>query len=208
MSEEVLHTGRKSFVAYISVIVGNAIFLSVINGVFYGVRWLMVDNEVSGDAVRYLNWAWIAVNVYLILQTIYILFFIRTIRWDVSEEGVRIRGGILPWAKMDMMHPFETIFEAYYRFGFFAKLFGYGECHIRRTEGVTTEISEPMMHRPGKLTGLINEKLRELRKSGPNQGAPSAGSATEELARLGQLRKDGTITEEEFQQMKRKIIES
>lgn len=208
MSEEVIHTGRKSFIAYISSIIGNVIFISIINGVFYGVRWLMVDNEASSVAVQYLNWAWIAANAYLILRAIYTLFYIRTIRWDISEEGVRIRGGILPWAKMDMLHPFETIFEAYYQFGFFAKLFGYGECHIRRTEGVTTEISEPMMHRPGRLTGLINEKLKELRKSGPIQGVSSSGSATEELARLGQLRSDGTITEEEFQQMKRKIIES
>ena len=34
--------------------------------------------------------------------------------------------GVLPWRKTDFFHPYDTIFESFYTFGFFAKVFGYG----------------------------------------------------------------------------------
>ena len=37
-------------------------------------------------------------------------------------------------------------------------------------------------------------------------GASAGGSAADELARLGQMKADGTISEEEFQQLKAKVI--
>ncbi len=213
MSEEVLCTGRLSFVAYIGSLIGNAIFIGIVNAIFFGIHWVMIDKGASASVVQYLSWAWIGINVYLVLMAIYRLFYLRSIRWIISDDGVRIVAGILPWAKSDMMHPYETIFEAFYEFGFFAKLFRYGTCHIRRTEGVTTEISQEKMHNAARVSALINEKVRELRKQAKAQPVVSpvvstTSSATEELARLGQLRADGTITDEEFEQMKRKIIDS
>lgn len=38
------------------------------------------------------------------------------------------------------------------------------------------------------------------------QAAGSAGSPVDELARLGELKADGTISEEEFQQLKAKVV--
>ncbi len=211
MSEEIIYTGRKSFVAYISVVIGQIIFLAIINGIFYGIDWGMRDAQAPETALRYLSWTWMAVNVYVVVMAIYTLFHIRTIRWIITDEGVRIKGGILPWRQMDMFHPYETIFEAYYAFGFFAKLFKYGECSIRRAEGITTAISESRMHNAAKITGLINEKLKLLRKEARGQtvvaAAPAARTDAEELAHLGQLKADGTISAEEFETMKRKIIE-
>ena len=37
-------------------------------------------------------------------------------------------------------------------------------------------------------------------------GSSAGGSAADELARLGQMKADGTISEEEFQQLKAKVI--
>ncbi len=209
MSDKTIYTGRKSFVAYISAIIGQLIFIGIINGVFYGIAWGMGEGEAPETALRYLSWAWQGVNVYVVLMAIYSLFYIRTIQWIISDEGVRIKGGILPWRKNDILHPYETIFEAYYEFGFFAKLFRYGECSIRRAEGITTAISEKRMHNAARITGLINEKLQLVRKEirGKVATTPTVRTDTEELAHLGQLKTDGTISMEEFEIMKRKIIE-
>jgi len=208
MSENIIYTGRKSFVAYISLIIGRIIFIGVFNGVLYGVSWGMGEADASETAFRYLSWAWKGINVYLVFRAIYSLFYIRTLQWIITDEGVRIKAGILPWRQTNIFHPYETIFEAYYEFGFFAKLLKYGECSIRRTEGITTAISEIRMHNAAKITGLINEKLKLLRKETKGQAfAPAAKTDTEELAHLGQLKADGTISAEEFETMKRKIIE-
>ncbi len=208
MSEEAVYTGTKSFIAYISIIVGQAIFIGMVNALFFGIAYGMGEAQAPEDAYYYLSLAWRGMNVYLGLMAIYNLFFIRTIRWIVTDEGVRIKSGILPWRKNDLFHPYETIFEAFYEFGFFAKLFGYGTCSIRRTEGITTAIAEIRMRNAAKIIGLINERLKLLRKETRGQApTPAARTDAEELARLGQLKADGTITAAEFETMKRKVIE-
>jgi hypothetical protein len=152
--------------------------------------------------------AWKGIVVYLILLALYRLVYIRSIRWIVTDEGVRIKEGLLPWRKMDYMHPYETIFEAMYSFGFFAKLFRYGTCTIRRTEGITTAIEETHMHNAGKIIGLINSHLKQSRqvaKGGPPVHATR--TEVEELAGLAKLKADGDISPDEYETMKRKIIE-
>jgi len=208
MSENVLHTGRKSFIAYISSIVGSAIFIAIVNGIVFAISWGMTEAEATQNAFHYLSLAWTGINIYLVLTSIYNLFYIRTIQWIVTDEGVTIKQGILPWAKIDFHHPYDTIFEAYYGFGFFAKLFGYGTCHIRRTEGSTTEISGEKMRKPGKIVGLINDQLKEQKQRAQGQVAPAAARTdVEELGHLAKLKEDGAITNEEFDTMKRKVIE-
>jgi len=208
MSEDVIYTGRKSIVAYISSVIGDVILIGIVNGVLYWIARGMAEAEASEIAFRYLSWAWKGINVYLVLMAVYSLFYIRTLQWIITGEGVRTRVGVLPWRQTDILHPYETIFEAYYSFGFFAKLFGYGECSIRRTEGITTAISATRMRNGGRIVGLINEKLKLLRKEARGQVATHATRTdTEELAHLGQLKADGTISAEEFEIMKRKIIE-
>ncbi len=208
MTENVLHTGRKSFVAYVSSIFGSVVFLTIVNAILFGISRWMMEAEAPASALHYLSLAWTGVNIYLVLTFTYQLFYMRTIEWIVGDEGVTIKRGILPWSKIDLHHPYDTIFEAYYGFGFFAKLFGYGECFIRRTEGSTTEFSEEKMRNPDKIVGMINEKLKELKRQMQGQGTPvAARTDVEELANLAQLKDDGAITTEEFETMKRKVIE-
>jgi membrane protein YdbS with pleckstrin-like domain len=208
MSEDVLYTGRKSFIAYVSSIFGRVILIVIVNAIFFGVSRWWVEAEAPRNVLYYLSLAWTVVNIYLVLMSIYHLFYIRTIQWIVSDEGVTVKQGILPWAKIDFLHPYDTIFEAYYGFGFFAKLFGYGTCHIRRAEGSTTEVSEDKMQKAGKIVGLINDRLKELKQQMQGQGTPvAARTDAEELAHLAQLKEDGSITYEEFETMKRKVIE-
>ncbi len=151
--------------------------------------------------------AWVIVNIYMAASFIYNLFFIRTFQWIVSDEGVRIKSGLLPWKKNDLMNPYEVIFEASYDFGFFAKIFRYGGCNLRRTEGITTEIHEPYMHNAAKIIGLINKNLNHLRKEARGPKLSASRSDTEELAHLAELKNNGDISSEEYATMKRKIIE-
>jgi len=207
MSETVIYTGRKSLVAYIGFIFGQAFFIAIVNAIFYGASYAMGEAEAPASAFRYLSLAWTGINIYLALSFIYQLFWMRSIQWIITDEGVRIKRGLLPWRKIDFMHPYESIFEAYYDFGFFAKLFGYGGCNLRRTEGVTTEIHETRMHNAARIIGLINEHLKKLRKEAKGAIISPAKSDAEELSHLAKLKENGDISAKEFEIMKQKIIE-
>jgi len=207
MSEKILYTGRKSLIAYINSIIGTAILVAMINGIFYGISYAMSEAEASENAFNIFSLAWIVVNIYLAASYIYNQFYIRTFQWIVSDEGVRIKSGLLPWKKNDLMNPYEVIFEASYDFGFFAKLFRYGGCNLRRTEGITTELYAPYMHNAAKIIGLINENLKQLRKETRGPKFSATRSDAEELSHLAELKNSGDISAEEFAAMKRKIIE-
>jgi hypothetical protein len=85
------------------------------------------------------GWGVLLAGVALLFSAsgIYNLFYLRTIEWIITDEEMRVKSGILPWRKRSFGHPYETIFEAYFNFGFFAK----------------------------KITGLINARVKELRKA-------------------------------------------
>jgi uncharacterized membrane protein YdbT with pleckstrin-like domain len=155
------------------------------------------------------GWGVLLAGVALLFSAsgIYNLLYLRTIEWIITDEEMRVKSGILPWRKRSFDHPYETIFEAYFNFGFFAKIFGYGTCVIRRTEGNTTAETESYMHDAKKITGLINARVKELRKAQrPATLAPTTRSAVQELADLAKLKAAGDISVEEFETMKGKIV--
>jgi len=202
MSEQILHTGRKSFIAY--VLSGTGTMFAFL---LFGGPALMFG--ING----YPGWAMLLAFVALLIVAsgVYNLFYLSTIRWTITDEGVVVQQGILPWRKRGFDHPYDTIFEAYYNFGFFAKLFGYGTVVIRRTEGITTAESETRMNDAAKMAGLINAKVKELRKAQrpvavPAAVTPAARSQVQELADLAKLRDAGDISTEEFETMKRRIV--
>ena len=202
MSEQIIHTGRKSFVAYVLSGVGTMFAL-----LLFGGPALMAG--FNGHAGWALFLAFVA--LLFVASGVYNLFYLSTIKWAVTDEEVRVMQGILPWRKRSFGHPYDTIFEAYYNFGFFAKLFGYGTIVIRRTEGITTEESETRMNDAAKIVGLINARVKELRKAQrpvavPAVVAPAARSQVQELADLARLRDAGDISAEEFETMKRRIV--
>ena len=169
----------------------------------------------TGLAFIYYNeYPWLAAAGALIcflvlLRGIYRIFCLTSVQWIIGDEDVRITEGILPWAKSDFTHPYETIFEAFYTFGFFAKLFGYGTLCIRRTEGMTTAQNEPHMRDAAKATSFINAKIKELRKAQRQTTvtvATSGRSQVEELASLARLKANGDISAEDYAIMKGRII--
>jgi len=202
MSKEVLHVGRKSFMAYVRSAIGTAVWLAI-----WGAGSIFAAfNGYSGVGL-------LGAGVCLLVAArgVYNLFYLRTMRWELDEEGLRVRWGILPWARSDYHYPYETIFEAYYTFGFFAKLLGYGDAVIRRTEGLTSAEEFSHMHDPGASTRVINEKIKELRQVRRGGAAIVTGankSEVEQLAELAKLKSEGAISGDDFERMKAKIVGS
>ena len=201
MSDQVLFVCRKSLVAYLRSTIGTILFF-------------LIFATATGLASFYFDSVWIfaigaALSLLVLVRGLLDFLYLSSVRWIIGEEDVRIVRGYLPWAKQDFTHPYETIFEAYYTFGFFAKMFGYGTLFIRRTEGVTTAESEPHMREAGKATKLINGKIKELRKAQKQPAitlAAGGRSQVEELAALASMRASGDISDEDYEIMKQRVI--
>jgi uncharacterized membrane protein YdbT with pleckstrin-like domain len=190
----------KSLVAYVRAGIGTVIaflFWATASGVALNFG----QNVVAAIGM--------AICLLVLARGAYKFLYLASIKWIIGEEEVRITEGVLPWAKRDFNHPYETIFEAFYNFGFFAKLFGYGTLVIRRTEGVTTAESESHMQTPGQVTSLINSKIKELRKAQKQPTISLAAgrrSQVEELAALASMRASGDINDEDYEVMKQRVI--
>jgi len=205
MQESFVYIGRKSFMAYVMSVLRTAFWAFLFAGPMF---WAFFSDRPL------LALALAAISLLIAAAGVYNLFYLRTVRWIISQEELRIEEGILPWAKSSFGHPYETIFEAYYQFGFFAKIFGYGTCSIRRTEGNTTGASETRMQDATKITTLINQRVKTYRKAmrpgavvaAPVTSAP-ARTQVQELAELAQLKAAGAVTAEEFEVLKRGIVE-
>jgi uncharacterized membrane protein YdbT with pleckstrin-like domain len=202
MSEQVIHVARKSFMAYV---------LSAIRTTFWFVLWAIGAAVAFGFDHPIVGTILLGICLLVVANGVYNLIYLRTMKWVLTDEAVTVKFGILPWARTEFAHPYETIFEAFYTFGFFAKIFGYGELVIRRTEGNTTAETMSHMANPGVISAFINKKVKELRKA---QKAPmsvtvagaEAKSAVEQLAELARLRESGAITAEDYEIMKARIV--
>jgi hypothetical protein len=202
MSNPVIHVARKGFIAYV---------LSAMVTTFWFLLWATASTVAFVFDHPIVGTIGIGLCLWAVARGIYNLFYLRTMKWVLTDEAVTIKWGILPWARTDFGHPYETIFEAYYTFGFFAKIFGYGTLVMRRTEGNTTAETMSHMANPGVISTFINNKIKELRKA---QKSPMAiavtgsesKSAVEQLAELARLRESGAITAEDYEIMKARIV--
>jgi uncharacterized membrane protein YdbT with pleckstrin-like domain len=198
------HTFKKSFVTYIGLGIGTLVALAIAIG----------GASVTDGWVRF---GFIILALLIIPRAIYMFFYLRTIRWEVTDDAVIVRRGILSWRKVDFAVPYETIFEAYYKHGFFGHLFNHAECTLRRSEGSTTTLSETRMHDAKTLVALVNSKLATSRRSpDARPTAPAAAVAAvaavaqtgvEGLTELARLRNNGDITADEYEVMKARLVQ-
>lgn len=204
--------GRKHAIVYLRALIGFAIWFSIFGWLFV---WLATTTRFHVPPMLVL--------VVLGLVGLTLLFFllswmdVRSFTWTVTDGHVELHSGWLFWRKTSFNIPYETIFEAYYTFGFFAKILHYGHCVIRRTEGVTSTTGATYMAVPEKLVGAINAKVKEYRARAwqpiamvAPAVAPAFGpakTAVQQIGELAALKRDGAITTEEFEVMKKKIIQ-
>ena len=208
--------GKKHIIAYLKVFIGYSFFLIPVTVLFI---WL-------GMTTRYRVPAWLALAVLgldllIAFGALRAFMELKKFSWTLTEEGVDIRSGWFSWQKTHFDIPYETIFEAYYTFGFFAKMLGYGTCVIRRTEGVTSAYEATLIARAGTIVGAINKRVKELRAEAKQarimqavapaptfvSPADSPKSAADQIRELVALKAEGALTTEEFEAMKRRVVE-
>jgi hypothetical protein len=187
---------RKSFVAYIRWFLGVLI-------------WVGIPLAVGLNRSGTLRTVLLLVALFFVARRIYLLFLLRSIRWEVREDGLFIGSGILPWRRGSFLCPYETIFEAVYNRRFLGHFLHYGTVSIRRAEGVTSAMSESYMNNGLVLVTLVSERLAGLRAAMKPTAAPAmtlAPAGVGDLAELARLKASGDITAEEYELMKSRII--
>jgi hypothetical protein len=144
--------------------------------------------------------------IFIALRKVVIL---SRVRWVLSDNDLLICRGILPWQRTQMQIPIFNIYESYVSFGMFGHFLDYGSISIRRTEGVTSQISETSLAGAKRLSGRINSLVQEYvqQKSGGNHQL-NKGSFARELQHLVELRDNGELTAAEYERLKQKLINS
>ena len=186
--------GKKHSIVYIRMLLGTAFWVG-----------LLLLLATVKDIRPYSQWVLLLVGLVL-LSAAFRWLELMSIAWVVTAEDVIVQGGWLPWKKYRFEIPINSVFEAYYSIGFWAKLFNYGHCTIRRTEGTTSSFHERYLTRPQQLVGLINQKVKEFKKRSGRPGVTQPASAVDQLKDLATLKADGSITGAEYEVMKQRII--
>lgn len=130
-----------------------------------------------------------------------------SVRWTLTEEFLYIKKGVLPWTKTELTVPVSYIYECFAQFGMLGHLLGFGNLVVRRTEGVTTQITETSIAHAKQLAGHINQLVFDRTQKPPLHSQPLQGSPSEELERLGQLRGKGELTSDEYEKLKKHIMD-
>lgn len=130
--------------------------------------------------------------------------------WILTKDVLIIKSGFLPWRRSYFEIPIEDVYEAYYEFGFWAKIFGYGHLIVRRTEGDTSVFRTAKMTNCDNMTQRINAEVRDLKRQQMNRGGESnvnkSHFVADELSKLNDLLLKGVISKDEFLDQKKKIL--
>lgn len=164
--------------------------------VLLGLTFLLSKNYIFGSII-------LIIGVTKILSN-------KSTSWTLTDEDLIIRSGFLPWRKIYFEIPKEDIYEAFYSYGFFANIFGFGNLTIRRTEGTTSSFSCSGMTNPKEIVGSINSLVREIKKNPKANflNINSNYSVADELQKLVELKNQGLLNEDEFNAQKRKLIDN
>ncbi len=180
--------GRKHWVAY------------VLPTLFFLIGVLMLMTSTS--FWRFLGGIFIIINGYKLL----VLY---SVKWTLTSTFLLIEKGIFPWSKIELDIPIFQIYESLIYFGMMGHFLGFGHIRIRRTEGVTSEISETSIRGVKQLSAHINRLIIEYKANEntiPAQHSTKT-SLLEDLQTLSALRDKGKITQEEYALLKQRIID-
>lgn len=210
---------RKHWFAYLKLLLGYGIWFLILLVVFVYAGTVRPGQEYM-TAIGTVMVAILAVMA--ISAFFFLLSWMNTKRftWTAEDARLVLRSGWLPWRRSEFGIAYDTIFESYFQFGPLDKLFGSRDITIRRTEGVTSNTVATNMKNGEEISSAINRKIKEAKAqryavpqmlSQMISEAPRVDTAktlAEQLKDLAALKADGTITADEFDLMKRKIIQA
>ena len=167
------------------------------------------------DAAGY--WKVLAVIVGILVLGALVFFLLRLVRWFTTEftlttDRVVYRHGVL--RKQGIETGLDRIDTVVFNQGFFERIIGAGDLvleHAGDTENRFTDIRKPAV-----VQAEINRQIETYenrradriggRVAGGGGGGGGGGSKADELQKLDELRRNGVLTEEEFQAQKAALL--
>ncbi len=148
-------------------------------------------------------------GIWILYKTIKGMILNSRLEWLFENDTLMLKSGLLPWKRTLFAIDISQIYDAYYEKSFLGTMLGYGNLHIRRTDGVTSKTSEFTINNHKKMISQINNSLNIYKKK--SQSRPeqimSKASLSDELRKLADLNKDGVISDQEFQILKNRMIQ-
>lgn len=163
---------------------------------------LWVNSVLSGwlqTAVTYLGLG--IVIVCAAILTVEVVKW-RTTYFVVTTDRVIYRQGVV--ARTGVEIPLERIANVNFHQSIAERLLGVGDIVVQSGgEDGTQTFSD--IARPEEVQNIVNSCIQS-RATRTFQGAPSLGGLAQELERLEALRDRGTLTDEEFEEQKRRLL--
>jgi uncharacterized membrane protein YdbT with pleckstrin-like domain len=193
--EEVILDLRPHWIALI-----KPLLWTIAIGSVTGFLWVLAGPE--SDVLTQIRWVLVGVAFALWVP----LAAIPTIRWRftlfvLTNERVITRSGVI--AKRSKEIPLETINDVTFGQRIIERMIGAGDLIVESAgesgQNRFTDIKHP------EAVQLEIYRAAESRKGIGRPGGPSLG---DELTKLADLRDRGVLTEEEFQERKRKLLSS
>lgn len=126
----------------------------------------------------------------------------RTTYFVVTTDRVIYRQGVV--ARTGIEIPLERISNVNFHQSIAERLLGVGDILVQ-SGGEDGEQTFSDISRPEDVQNIVNSCIQS-RASRSFMGAPSLGGIAQELERLEALRDRGTLTDEEFQEQKRRLL--
>ena len=160
------------------------------------------------------NWLSVPVGIWVLLALGW--FAITYMRWTttnfvVTSERVISRTGVV--SKQGIEIPLDRINTVFFHQSLFERIIGAGDLGIESAgEGgrqTFTDIRRPNLVQNEiyrQVEGLENRKLDRLGQAASG-GASAPDSIPEQIEKLDQLRRQGVVTDEEFERKKRELLD-
>ena len=193
--EEVILDLRPHWIALL-----KPVLWTIVIGAVAGFLWVLAGPE--SDVLTQMRWAIFGIALVLWVP----LALAPAVRWRftlfvLTNERVITRSGVI--AKHSKEIPLETINDVTFGQRIIERMLGAGDL-IVESAGESGQNRFTDIRRP-EAVQLEIYRAAEARKGIGRPGGPSLG---DELAKLADLRDRGVLTEEEFQDRKRKLLNS
>lgn len=157
-------------------------------------KWLSIGLLIFGSIVA--------------ISKILNVLYLASVTWTFNGGELQVTQGVLPWNKSRIQIPIFDIYDSSVSSGFLGHYLNFGHISIRRTEGMTSQLSESYLGKAVNFSGIVNQYVQEYKK-GQNLVNTNPGQTSDvglELQRLVDLKNTGVLTEEEFERLKKKLI--
>lgn len=178
------------------------IFIGIPSIIFY-----FESKELTGIHL-YFRYGILIFGILILYKTIKGIILNLRVEWVFENNILTVKSGLLPWRRTIFGMDISQIYEIYYTKSFMGTILGFGGLQIRRTDGVTSNIFQFTMTNHKKMTSAINNSLSNFKegKVQKTEQLQSKESLSDELRKLADLNNDGVISDEEFEQIKNKLI--